>query len=241
MMVAIVVIGVVLVGYSRQERLHPPVPAADKVQPTLSADWTEGISFDLCGVVQPALAKSPTSDNIGIKTSGSGVINLEPLTAADTGHHATLGRFASHYPGLTITAKALQLPKGKRYTNGQTCEGKPGQIQVETWSNPTKETGTRYKGNPQDLLLENGQLITVAFLPEGASIPKPGGTTVTAVLDGMTAAAQKSETTTTQASTATTTAVTVPVTSATTATTAATTATTTATTTAKATTTTATK
>ena len=211
----VIVVGVALVAYSRQERLHPASAAADKTPPTLTADWTEGISFDLCGVTQPSLAASPSSTNIGIKTSGNGVINLQPLTNADTGHHATLGRFASHYAGLTLTASSVQLPGGKLYKNGDSCGSNPGVLQVKTWSNPTSQNGTVYSGAAPDLLLTNGQLITVAFVPRGDTIPKPPGTVVTAVLNGMTAAAQKaSSTATTGATTATT--------AATTATTAAT-------------------
>lgn len=204
-MSVIVVLGVVLVVYSRQERLHPASAAADKTPPTLTANWTEGISFDLCGTIQPPLAASPASTNIGIKTAGNGVINLQPLTSADTGHHATLGRFASHYAGLTLTGTSIKLPGGKLYKNGDLCGSKAGELQVKTWSNPTSQTGTLYSGSAPNLLLTDGQLITVAFVPKGANIPKPAGSVVTAVLNGMTAAAQKGSTTaSTAANTATT-------------------------------------
>jgi hypothetical protein len=204
-MSVIVVVGVVLVVYSRQERLHPASASADKTPPTLTANWTEGISFDLCGTIQPPLAASPASTNIGIKTAGNGVINLQPLTNADTGHHATLGRFASHYAGLTLTGSSVKVPGGKLYRNGDTCGTKAGILQVKTWANPTSQNGTLYSGSAPDLLLTDGQLITVAFVPKGTTIPKPAGSVVTAVLKGMTAAAQKASTTaTTGASTATT-------------------------------------
>ncbi len=216
-MAVIVVLGVTLVAYSRQERLHPASAKADTTPPTLTADWTEGIAFDICGTISPPLAASPSSTSVGIKTSGNGVINLQPLTNSDTGHNATLGRFAGHYPGLTLTATSLKLPGGKLYTNGQSCGSKPGYLQVKTWSNPTAENGKLYSGDPRQLLLENGQLITVAFVPRGTSIPKPPGTVVTGVLTGMTAAATKGSTTATTAATNSLT----PVTTATTATTAA--------------------
>jgi hypothetical protein len=201
----IVVVGIILVTYSRQERLHPASAAAGKTPPTLTANWTEGIAFDLCGTIQTSLPASPASTTIGIKTSGKGVVNLAPLTNADTGHHATLGRFASHYPGLTLTATSVKLPGGKLYKNGDSCGTKSGSLQVKTWSNPTAQSGTLYQGNAPDLLLENGQLITVAFVPTGTSIPKPPGTVVTAVLTGMTAAAQKASTTATTGATTVTT------------------------------------
>ncbi|MHB1447107.1 MAG: hypothetical protein ACYCTI_04245 [Acidimicrobiales bacterium] len=211
-MAVIVVLGVTLVAYSRQERLHPASAAVDTTPPTLSADWTEGVAFDICGTIAPSLPASPSSTAIGIKTSGNGVINLQPLTKADTGHNATLGRFASHYPGLTLTADSIKLPGGKLYTNGQSCGSKPGYLQVKTWSNPTSQSGKIYSGDPTKLLLENGQLITVAFVPRGTSIPKPPGTVVTGVLTGMTAAATKGSTTATTSATNSLTPLTTPLT-----------------------------
>jgi len=209
-MAVIVVIGVTLVTYSRQERLHPASAAVDKIPPTLTADWTEGLAFDICGTPAATLAASPATTAIGIKTSGHGVINLQPLTNADTGPNATLGRFTGHYPGLTLTADSIKLPGGKLYTNGQSCSSKPGYLQVKTWSNPTSQSGKLYSGDPRNLLLENGQLITVAFVPRGTSIPKPPGTVVTGVLTGMTAAATKASTTATTAATNSLTPVTAP-------------------------------
>jgi len=209
-MAVIVVIGVTLVTYSRQERLHPASAAVDKIPPTLTADWTEGLAFDICGTIAPPLAASPATTAIGIKTSGNGVINLQPLTNADTGPNATLGRFSGHYPGLTLTADSIKLPGGKLYTNGQSCGSKPGYLQVKTWSNPTSQSGKLYSGDPRKLRLENGQLITVAFVPRGTSIPKPPGTVVTGVLTGMTAAATKASTTATTTATNSLTPVTTP-------------------------------
>lgn len=222
-MAAVVVVGGVLIGYSRQERLHPASAKTDTTPPTLTANWSAALAVDICGKIQPSLPASPSSTKIGIKTPGNGIIKIQPLTNADTGHNATLGRFVSHYPGMELTETSLRYPGGKTYTNGQTCEGKPGQVEVMTWSNPTATKGTLATGNPADLLLENGQLITVAFLPKGSSIPKPPGTVVTALFNAMNAAAQASTSTT-----APSTSVTVPATTATTAATSGSTTTTTA-------------
>lgn len=221
----IVVLGCVLVAFSRQERLHPPKAKSNTTPPTLTANWSVGLSFDICGKIEPSLPPSPATTTIGIKTPGDGIIKVQPLTAADTGHNATLGRFASHYPGLVLTSSEVRYPGGPLYKNGQSCEGKPGQLEVMNWSNPTATKGTLAAGNPDDLLLENGQLITVAFLPKDSSIPKPPGTVVTALFNAMNAAVESSASTTT---TAPSTSVTVPVTTVTTSAGSKSTATTTA-------------
>jgi hypothetical protein len=195
-MALVVVVGVVLVAYSRQERLHPAASKSDTTPPTLTANWSQALSFDLCGKIEPSLPASPSTTTIGIKTSGGGIIHVQPLTQADTGHHATLGRFVTHYPGLTLTSTEVRYPGGTLYRNGDKCAGRVAEVQVESWSNPTSAKGI-VTTDPASLLLENGQEITVAFLPPGTAIPKPSGTVVTALFNSMNQAVQSQSTTTT--------------------------------------------
>ncbi|HYA69405.1 MAG TPA: hypothetical protein VED63_11800, partial [Acidimicrobiales bacterium] len=50
-------------------------------------------------------------------------------------------------------------------------------------------------GDPTSVLLGDGQLITVAFVPSGASIPKPSSESIAAMQDAIQAAASPSTTT----------------------------------------------
>src|SRR5579863_8307422 len=74
----IVVVGIVLVVYSRYENLHPAASPTN-VAPTTSDHWVAGLNFDLCGSQQTLPASSNASnDNLGIYSSGNGVIQIQP-------------------------------------------------------------------------------------------------------------------------------------------------------------------
>ena len=117
----IVVLGVFLVAYSRYERLHPVTTPV--VHPTTSDHWVAGVVFDFCGSAQQTLAASPVEQSLtaGMYSSGSGVIQIQPKSAADAGANATLGRFTSQYGGLKLTADSVALPKGQVYKDGAKC------------------------------------------------------------------------------------------------------------------------
>jgi hypothetical protein len=180
----ICLLGVALIVYSRYERQHP-APAA---QPAIGVHWYQALGFDVCGTIEPNIAANPnasTSPVPGIRTDGDGVIQVAPTTAKDAGSNATLARFVATYPKLKLTTDTLQIPGKPKYTNGQKCPtaspdaGKTGQVQIKVWpsftppgsNNPTVFT------DPTAIKLADGQLITVAFVPSGASVPKPSSIT----------------------------------------------------------------
>ena len=177
--VLIVVAGVGLVAYSRYERLHPVI-----VGPTASDNWQAAFSADICGTVAKALPANPNLGSVGIRTFGNGLIDINPGAAstpsAFEGRNATLGKFASSYPGFTLTPTSIQLPgKGQRlWKDGDRCTSSagpldgPAKLVVKVWSSPSSP-GRLFGGDPTKLHLENGQMITVAFVPAGSAIPEP--------------------------------------------------------------------
>jgi len=219
-LVLICLLGVALIVYSRYERQHP----APSTQPAIGAHWFQALGFDICGTVEPNLPVNPNASTPpvpGIRTEGDGVIQVAPTTNADAGDNATLARFVATYPKLKLASGVVQLPGKPKYTNGEKCPagshdaGKPGQVVIKMWPSftPPGSNNPAVFHDPAAIKLADGQLITVAFVPTGASIPKPSS--ITAML-------------TDRAGTATTTPPTVP--SATTPTTPATTTPSTATT-----------
>ncbi len=179
-MLAIVVVGVSLVVYSRNERLHPAV-----VGPTATDNWQSALAIDLCGTIQPNLPASPNLTSVGIRTFGNGLINSDPGavttgSAAYEGANATLGKFASSYPGFKLTDTSVTLPgKGaKTYKNGDRCPATsgtaagPGNLVAKVWSSPTA-TGQLVTSNLTKIHLDDGEMITLAFVPSGAPIPVP--------------------------------------------------------------------
>jgi hypothetical protein len=213
----ICLLGVALIVYSRYERQHP----AAATPPAIGSHWYQAIGFDVCGTVQPNLPLNPnasTSPVPGIRTDGDGVIQVEPTTAKDAGNNATLARFVTTYPKLTLTADTLQIPGKRSYSNGKKCPagtpdaGKTGEVQIKMWPSftPPGSNNPQVFHDPAGIKLADGQLITVAFVPSGASIPKPSS--ITAMLTDRAGSATGSSTTAPASSvtTAPTTATTAP-------------------------------
>jgi hypothetical protein len=211
----ICLLGVALIVYSRYERQHP----APSVQPAIGAHWYQALGFDVCGKIEPNLpanSNASTSPIPGIRTDGDGVIQVSPTKKADAGNNATFARFVALYPKLKLTASTLQIPGEPKYTNGQKCPagsqyaGKTGQLQIKMWPSftPPGSNNPQVFHDPAGIKLADGQLITVAFVPSGVSVPKPSS--IAAMLTDRAGSASSTESTavpsssTTAPSTATT-------------------------------------
>ena len=220
-LVLICLLGLALIVYSRYERQHP----GSAGQPMVGTHWYAALSVDICGK-QSSLAANPTSKPTpGITTDGSGVITIAPTSGADAGANATLGRFVQTYRGLKLSSSELKLPSTTTYRNGGTCPTgtrdahKRAYVRVQEWPS-YYGTGASHPvtvSDPSSLKFANTQLITVAYVPTGASIPKPGSDAITAMLDLL--YPPSTTTTTTTPSTTTTTTATPSSTSASTTTT----------------------
>ena len=185
----IILLGLVLVGWSRHQRVAVLNAAAHGTPPTLGDHWHEAFVFDLCGTLEPNPPQNPNYTTAGEHTHGDGNIHIEPIGASDTGHNATLGHFVQLYPGMALSSTMVQYPGLAAYHNGQKCGSKPGSVQVKVWSSPTAKTGRLVKGNPDNLLLYNGQMVTIAFVAKGADIPKPPALNIQNLVANMSAAA----------------------------------------------------
>ena len=190
----IVLIGIGSVALAKYHYNQTPTV----VEPTTNTTWHAALAFDICGTIEPALPPSPTGATTGLTTTGSGVLLIAPKSASEAGNNATLGKFASEYAGLTLTNTTLKYPSAKvpSYTNGQKCAagtpdaGKVGEVQARWWVLSTKtgkngelqEVGGLTSVKPASLKLLNRQLITVGFVPDTTSLPKPPASTITALL-----------------------------------------------------------
>jgi hypothetical protein len=216
----ICIVGLLLIGFSRYQRTHQTASSAGP--PTTSQQWFAGLGIDICGTMQPNLPASTNTAKTGLTANGNGVVTIQPKNSSESGKNATLGKFVQEYKGLELSSSTLQYPGKQVWSNGDVCPkgtpdaGKPGVVIVDSWSSFTSKTGNETSGPPQDLLFQNGQLITMAFVPATATVPKPPAQVITALI---TATTGGSTTSTTLPTTAPTTATTAP-TTATTATTA---------------------
>ena len=125
---------------------------------------------DLCGKMQPFI--SSTNNPAGIYPRTTGSSTSTPTKDTSAGKNATLGKFTSAVH-MTLNAGEIKVPGGHDYHDGDSCDGKPGQVQVQVFTSPSDTTGTLAKTDPQDVPLADQQMVTMAFLPKGAKIPVP--------------------------------------------------------------------
>jgi hypothetical protein len=179
----IIIVGLALIGISRYQLTHRSTSSAGP--PTTSQTWYAGLAVDICGTVQPNLPASTNKSKTGLTANGNGVVTIAPKNSSESGSNATLGKFVSNYKGLELTNSTLQYPGKPAYVNGEVCpkgtpdSGKPGVVIVYSWPNFTSKHGAETPGDPQNLLFQNGQLVTMAFIPANSSVPKPPASVIT--------------------------------------------------------------
>ncbi|MBW3573450.1 MAG: hypothetical protein KY450_01115 [Actinobacteria bacterium] len=170
-MAAVVALGAVLIFVSRGgERA-----AADP--PVLGDHWHAAVGIYVCGDFQPN-PNDAKQDVSGIHSHGDGLMHIHPFGTRYTGDGANLAAFADTV-GMEITDERLVLPGGQALANGDDCGGEPGVVQVKVWGSNAEQTGFLLDGDFGDYAPSDGSLVTIAFAPEGADIPKPpsAGTT----------------------------------------------------------------
>jgi len=196
----IVVLGIASVIFARYEYRNGGSNSST-TPPTVGTTWYAGFVFDICGIQQaPPPSNAATATKAGFFTSGQGVITIKPTTTSQSGTNATLSKFVSAYPGMLLTQSSIRPPGSTVYSNGETCAagspdaGKKGQVTVVQWSNalaPHVQPQT-VQGNPGDLRFSSNQLITMAFVPAGKSVPRPSGSVVSALLNASTSSQSSS-------------------------------------------------
>jgi len=214
-LVVIVVVGLASIAIAKYHYNQTPTATP----PTVGTTWHAAISFDICGTTQPALSASPASATTGLTTTGDGVLLIAPKKSSEAGVNATVGKFASEYQGLTLTNSTLKYPAAHvpEYKNGDKCAagtpdaGKAGEVLARSWVVTTQtrdgqlvQTNGVSSTKPADLRLLNRQLITVGFVPAGTTLPKPPGSTITALLQVLAGSQPVATTTTSVPSTPTT-------------------------------------
>ncbi len=167
----ILIVGVTLTVTSRDRRLNKINTAGD-VQPTVGQTWNAGLGVYICGKFQPAI--NSNKDPYGITTKGDGIIIIHPTVKSAAGTNATLGKFASSI-GMKLNAAELQVPGGKLYTDGDSCNGSPGHVYVKEFNNVSDTVGVLQNTNPSDVRLQDQSMYTIAFVPSSDknSIPPP--------------------------------------------------------------------
>lgn len=164
---AVMVVGVGLVVFSRSERT-----SAD-VAPTLDDHWHYAYGIYTCDTFAADLVDAGP-DEKGIHTHEDGIIHIHPFSSAVTGNDATFGEFAD-MTGITLEDDSFTLPDGTTFKDGDDCGGEKGRVVIARWpaDDPDAEP-VLFEDNFGDVkFAEDRGVITLAFLPEGAEVPRP--------------------------------------------------------------------
>jgi hypothetical protein len=182
-LVIIVVLGVLSVFLARHDYQHRT--GAPSTPPTVGTTWYSAEGFNVCGVVQHALAVPNPQSTTGMTVDGNGAIVIKPTKKAQAGDNAVLSQLIDGYQGLTLTSSSLGYPGQKVYHNGDTCPkgtpdaGKTGTVQVGYWVNAeAKAGGYQRVGDPPTFKPGNGSEFSFNFLPAGATLKKPPGSAI---------------------------------------------------------------
>lgn len=190
----LLILGIVGV-YNAREYLNRSTVSKTNHPPRigLNPPWHMAYGVDLCGKFVPNIQSD--KDPNGLSTKGDGIIYISPTTKKAEGYNATLGQWASDI-GMKFNAGEVQVPGGKLYQDGDHCNGKASQVYVDVWGSSglsadegTIETSADNSISADDntcdpdcdagVLLRDGHVVTIAFLPPGpdnkppASIPLP--------------------------------------------------------------------
>ena len=177
-LVGVVVLGLFLVAFSRNQELNKGQQAA-KVPPRINQDhWHSSFSVYICDHFMPNIPLFESVD--GIHTHGDGVIHIHPYTPQASGNGATLGFFIKSigndgkggtFKLSTTEIKPASIPGDtnpldtKDWHNGDKCpDGKPGQVKFTV-------NGKETKGDPNTWKLRNGDYLDVGFVDANKPLP----------------------------------------------------------------------
>jgi hypothetical protein len=164
--VVLVGLGITLVVISRG------TDEASAEAPTFGDHWHAAYGVYTCDTFADPLADAQGDAN-GIHTHEDGLVHIHPTSTQATGDNATLSVFAEE-TGLGLEDDRLEVPGGDTFVEGEDeCDGEPGTVQVAVWDDPSDETPEVVTEDVADLKLGENQVLTVAFAPEGADLPKP--------------------------------------------------------------------
>jgi hypothetical protein len=123
---------------------------------------------------QPSRASNP-SVYAGMHSHDDGVIHMEPATSDEAGKNATVGTYFD-FGGWKLSATGYTF-LGTTVKNGDKCGATTGTLTWELgkWDGTSgKQKYTVQTGNPRKYKLLEGDIVVVAFLPQGKSIASIG-------------------------------------------------------------------
>jgi hypothetical protein len=159
----LVVVGLLLILVSRgnNEESKPPI---------LGDHWHSAYGIYNCDSFIGPLA-DVVADTSGLHTHEDSLMHVHPFSTAYTGDRATIGAWGETV-GLELSATSIDAGT-LHVENGDDCADGPGTVQVMKWDSIADEEGELIEGDPADYAIQDGEIITIAFVAEGTEIPKP--------------------------------------------------------------------
>lgn len=129
-----------------------------------STHWHAAYVVRVCDdVLDPFLSDA---DPLGIHSHADGIMHVHPFFEESGYENATIGHFADAM-GFSIRAGELILPSGEAWRDGDECNGVPGRVFVDKWSDPDPSGEViRHFEDLENLRYEaDGELYQIAFAP----------------------------------------------------------------------------
>tara|TARA_B110000438_G_C15756338_1_gene625274 strand:+ start:331 stop:1056 length:726 start_codon:yes stop_codon:yes gene_type:complete len=177
-MALVVVLGVVLIGWSRSNREATSAPR-------VGDHWHSAYDIYNCAESSSSLESRVYTggwrskftlerDPNGIHTHGDGVIHIHPFNSTASGNDAQLGEFFEAFGGY-INDSSVKLDTGEVITEGFMCEGKPAVLKVARFDVRDREREPQeYTENLADVEFQKDlEAFTIAFVPEDYTPPPP--------------------------------------------------------------------
>jgi hypothetical protein len=180
-MACVVILGILLVGWSRSNREATSAPR-------VGDHWHSVYDVYSCFESESSLndVEVPTyrggwrskvvveRDPNGIHTHGDGLIHIHPFNSNASGDDARLGEFFEAFGGF-ITDDSIKLDTGEVIKEGFLCEGKPAILKVARFDAQSREREPQiYTEGLSDIrFMKNLEAFTIGFMPEEIPLPKP--------------------------------------------------------------------
>ena len=169
-MAVVVILGVLLVGWSRSNREATSAPR-------LGDHWHSVYDVYVCVHTNAGTWRSKIiveRDPDGIHTHGDGLIHIHPFNSNATGDDARLGKFFEAFGGY-ITDSAIKLDTGEVIEEGFDCGGKPAVLKVARFAAQDRERDPQLHTQHLSAVRfrKNLEAFTIALVPAGETPPPP--------------------------------------------------------------------
>ena len=144
---------------------------SDPGSPGIGEHWHAAYGIYDCDTYLPPQSDEG-EDREGIHTHEDGLMHIHPFLTRVTGKGANLEAFGRQI-ALEISDDSFSVDGGLERSNGDECDGEPGEVQLVIWDSPSDEEPTVRRKNLSTYAPPDGSIWVLAFVPEGTEVPKP--------------------------------------------------------------------